>query len=131
MSYRLTSYFSQPIGAISKVTEFWMIVISLALTCLLIVLRSFIFRERTKPRRYQMSIMTFGDDHRDSNDPGALDDWPSEIAAPAEFLTGRRAEAADSADLFSPTVKLSVGERRLRSECKSQGRSANRMMIRA
>jgi hypothetical protein len=31
--------------------------------------------------------MTFGDDHRDSNDQSALDDWPAEIAVPANFFS--------------------------------------------
>lgn len=69
------------------ITEVWMIVISMALTCLLLVLRSFIFRGRIQPRRYQVSIMRFDDDHRDSPDQSALDDWPSEIAVPADFFS--------------------------------------------
>ncbi len=69
------------------ITEVWMIVISMALACVLLVLRSFIFRGRMKPRRYQVSIMTFGDDHRDSHDQSALNDWPSEIAVPPDFFS--------------------------------------------
>jgi hypothetical protein len=31
--------------------------------------------------------MTFGDDQRDSHDQSPLDDWPSEIAVPANFFS--------------------------------------------
>ena len=75
------------------ITELWMIVIGSAFTCLLLVLRSFIFKGGKKPHSYQVWIMALGD-LDPGNDPSPLDEWPSEIEVPADFFTDTKAEAA-------------------------------------
>jgi len=89
----LTSYYSQHIGAISKVTnELLIAAICAAVVCLFLKLRSFIVRGSTKPDSSQVWIMTLGDDDPD-NVPSDLDEWPSEIEVPTDFFIDAQVEA--------------------------------------
>ncbi len=94
MSYRLTRYYSQPIGAISKViNELLVLAFCAAVVCLLLMLRNLIFSGSANPPSYQVWIMTFGDDHP-GHDPSALDNWPSVIEVPADFFANTQVESA-------------------------------------
>jgi hypothetical protein len=71
-----------------------MISICASVVCPLLVLHNFILKGSTKPHSYEVWIMTLGDDDPGDDPSGALDDWPSEIAVPADFFTDTKAEAA-------------------------------------
>jgi hypothetical protein len=83
-----------------------MIAIVVAVTCLILALRSLIFRGNTKPPGYQVWILTVRDDNGGFDDLRALDDWPSEIAVPTDFFTNTKPVAAFGATFVAQRTGL-------------------------